>query len=72
MRKEKPPSQKEIADMVKDMIVAYKSVKGTSCAKCGKTLDNAMTRPTARRSKQVAVANESTVTVWQALHESCV
>jgi hypothetical protein len=53
------------------MIAAYKTVKGTTCDNCGKMLDNAMLTPTARRSKVVAVANETFETVWQALHESC-
>ncbi|CAE7213669.1 hypothetical protein PTNB85_07021 [Pyrenophora teres f. teres] len=54
-----------------DTIAAYKTVKGTSCAKCGKLLDHAALVPTARRSKQVAAANETQETVWEALHESC-
>ncbi|KAH8732250.1 mediator complex subunit 27-domain-containing protein [Phaeosphaeriaceae sp. PMI808] len=54
-----------------DMITAYKNVKGTSCAKCGKLLDDAILIPTARRSKQVVAKDETTKTVWEALHESC-
>ncbi|KAI2475355.1 Med27 domain containing protein [Pyrenophora tritici-repentis] len=54
-----------------DMIAAYKTIKGTSCAKCGKLLDDAALVPTARRSKQVAAANETQETIWEALHESC-
>jgi hypothetical protein len=53
------------------MIAAYKTVKGNSCAKCGSLLDNRALPPTARRSKQVAAANDTTDTVWQAYHESC-
>jgi len=53
------------------MIAAYKLVKGTSCAKCGKSLDSTMMKPIARRSKQVAITNESAENVWQALHENC-
>jgi hypothetical protein len=55
-----------------DMIAAYKTVKGTSCAKCGKLLDKSALTPTARRSKQVATVNENPDTVWMALHEACV
>lgn len=54
------------------MIAAYKTVNGISCAKCGKTLDSAMMKPVARRSKQVAVTNESIGTLWEAFHESCI
>lgn len=53
------------------MIVAYKTVKGTSCAKCGKLLDDTALIPTARRSKQVMGANEAQETVWEAFHEGC-
>jgi hypothetical protein len=53
------------------MVAAYKTVKGTSCAKCAKLLDHAAMTPTARRSKPVPGTNESTETVWEALHESC-
>lgn len=53
------------------MIIAYKTVKGTSCAKCGKLLDDTTLIPTARRSKQVAGANDSSETVWEAFHEGC-
>ena len=53
------------------MIAAYKTVKGISCDKCSKMLDSAALTPTARRSKQVATADESLDTVWVALHESC-
>lgn len=54
-----------------NMIAAYKTVKGTSCAKCGKLLDNTAMIPTARRSQQVAGVNEAIETVWEALHEGC-
>jgi hypothetical protein len=53
------------------MITAYKTVKGSSCAKCGSLLDGRALTPTARRSKQVVAANDTTDTVWQAFHESC-
>lgn len=53
------------------MIVAYKTVKGSSCARCGKLLDDAALIPTARRSKQVTGANETSKTVWEAFHEGC-
>lgn len=53
------------------MIAAYKTVKGTCCAKCGKMLDGAALGTTARRSKQVVGVNESLETTWEALHESC-
>jgi phage FluMu protein Com len=53
------------------MVAAYKTVKGISCAKCGKLLDNVAMTPTARRSKQVVGTNEMTETVWEALHEGC-
>lgn len=53
------------------MIVAYKTVKGTSCAKCQNLLDAAAMIPTARRSKQVTDANDTTETVWEAFHEGC-
>jgi hypothetical protein len=53
------------------MIAAYKTVKGASCAKCGKLLDNATLVPTARRSKQVIGANDSSEIVWEAFHEGC-
>ncbi|KAF1842484.1 uncharacterized protein K460DRAFT_409892 [Cucurbitaria berberidis CBS 394.84] len=52
-----------------DMIAAYKTVKGTSCAKCKKLLDNSLLTPTARRSKKVA--GDSPELVWEALHEGC-
>ncbi|KAF2241601.1 hypothetical protein BU26DRAFT_174172 [Trematosphaeria pertusa] len=54
-----------------DMIAAYKTVKGTSCAKCKKMFDNEMIAPAARRSKQVTDANETSETVWEAFHEGC-
>lgn len=53
------------------MVIAYKTVKGNSCAKCGKLLDNAALTPTARRSKQVIGANETLEGVWEAFHEGC-
>jgi hypothetical protein len=53
------------------MISAYKTVKGTSCAKCGRLLDDMALTPAARRSKQIAAANETTEIVWEAFHESC-
>jgi uncharacterized Zn finger protein len=53
------------------MIAAYKTVKGVSCTKCGKMLDDATLTPTARRSKQITSANDSSETVWEAWHEGC-
>ncbi|KAF1365287.1 hypothetical protein EJ07DRAFT_96182 [Lizonia empirigonia] len=53
------------------MITAYKTVKGTLCAKCGKLLDDTTLIPTARRSKQVSDGNDNLETVWEALHEAC-
>jgi hypothetical protein len=53
------------------MIAAYKTVKGTSCARCKGLLDNTAMTPTARRSKQADAANDTTHTVWEAFHESC-
>lgn len=53
------------------MIIAYKTVKGTLCATCGKLLDDTTLIPTARRSKQVTDGNENLETVWEALHEAC-
>ncbi|KAI4647578.1 uncharacterized protein J4E78_008893 [Alternaria triticimaculans] len=55
-----------------DMIAAYKTVKGTSCAKCGKLLDDSALTPTARRSKQVAGTTDALETVWEAFHEGCI
>ncbi|KAF1921057.1 mediator complex subunit 27-domain-containing protein [Ampelomyces quisqualis] len=54
-----------------DMVAAYKTVKGTSCAKCKRLLDDTALTPTARRSKQVDAANDTIQTVWEAVHESC-
>ncbi|KAJ4993029.1 hypothetical protein SVAN01_01381 [Stagonosporopsis vannaccii] len=54
-----------------NMIVAYKTVKGTSCAKCKKLLDDSTLIPTARRSKQVATPGDNFETVWEAFHEGC-
>ncbi|KAH7401065.1 mediator complex subunit 27-domain-containing protein [Phaeosphaeria sp. MPI-PUGE-AT-0046c] len=56
---------------VLNMIAAYKTVKATSCAKCKRLLDNLALIPTARRSRQATVANETAGTVWEAFHESC-
>jgi hypothetical protein len=53
------------------MIAAYKTVKGISCAKCGQLLNENMMTPTARRSKQMCGANESSEIVWEAFHERC-
>ncbi|RYN40395.1 hypothetical protein AA0112_g3228 [Alternaria arborescens] len=55
-----------------DMIAAYKTVKGTSCARCGKLLDKSALTSTARRSKQVASTTETPQTIWQAIHEGCI
>ncbi|KAF2712322.1 hypothetical protein K504DRAFT_372705 [Pleomassaria siparia CBS 279.74] len=54
-----------------NMIAAYKTIKASSCAKCSKLIDNAALTPTARRSKQVAGANETQETIWEAFHEGC-
>ncbi|KAF3002034.1 hypothetical protein E8E13_008771 [Curvularia kusanoi] len=54
-----------------NMIVAYKTVKGASCAKCEKLLDANALIPTARRSKQVTGPNDTSETVWEAFHEGC-
>jgi len=54
------------------MIAAYKTVKGTSCAKCGKLLDDSALTPTARRSKQVAGTTDALETIWEAFHEGCI
>ncbi|KAF3048884.1 hypothetical protein E8E11_005483 [Didymella keratinophila] len=64
------PNAHDLAYLL-NMIVAYKTVKGTSCAKCGKLLDDTALIPTARRSKQVTSANEAVETVWEAFHEGC-
>lgn len=53
------------------MIAAYKTVKGTTCVKCGKLLDDATLTPTARRSKQITSSNDTLESVWEALHECC-
>jgi hypothetical protein len=54
------------------MIASYKTVKKTVCAKCNKLLDDSSYyQPTARRSKQVAAEDGTTVTVWEAFHDSC-
>ncbi|KAF2788479.1 hypothetical protein K505DRAFT_366434 [Melanomma pulvis-pyrius CBS 109.77] len=54
-----------------DMIAAYKNIKGTSCAKCSRLIDNAALIPTARRSKQIIGANGTPEIVWEAFHEGC-
>ncbi|KAF9697350.1 hypothetical protein EKO04_004859 [Ascochyta lentis] len=54
-----------------EMIIAYKTVKDTSCANCGRLLDDTTLIPTARRIKQVTGANESSEPTWEALHEGC-
>ncbi|KAL6705733.1 hypothetical protein ACN47E_006370 [Coniothyrium glycines] len=54
-----------------DMIVAYKTVKGLLCAKCGQLLDNSMLNPLARRSRITASAVEAPEVVWEAFHENC-
>lgn len=54
------------------MIAAYKTVKGTSCAKCGKLLDQAALVPTARRQKKPATIDDAAEEIgWEAIHESC-
>ncbi|KAF2733092.1 hypothetical protein EJ04DRAFT_295069 [Polyplosphaeria fusca] len=54
-----------------DMLAAYRTVKGNSCAKCGKMLDEATMMTTARRSRQTANADGSSGTIWEAFHEGC-
>ncbi|KAH6616732.1 hypothetical protein C7974DRAFT_51087 [Boeremia exigua] len=54
-----------------NMIVAYKTVKGTSCARCTKLLDDTTLIPTARRNKHITGANDTLETVWEAFHEGC-
>ncbi|KAF1978498.1 hypothetical protein BU23DRAFT_564085 [Bimuria novae-zelandiae CBS 107.79] len=54
-----------------DMIAAYKMVKGLRCAKCECMLDDDTTKPIARRSRQIAGANETSETVWEPFHEGC-
>lgn len=54
------------------MVAAYKTVKGTSCAKCGKLLDQAALVPTGRRQKLFATTiDASGETGWEAIHENC-
>jgi hypothetical protein len=53
------------------MIAAYKTVRGISCAKCGKLLDKLAMIPTARRNRHITAANAASETSWEALHESC-
>ena len=53
------------------MIAAYKTVKGTCCAKCSKMIDRAALTPTARRSRQVTGVKEAPEIVWEAFHELC-
>jgi len=53
------------------MIAAYKTVKGTTCAKCGKSYDADSVRPLARRVKRGSAAAEGSEVVWEVLHESC-
>ncbi|KAF2633721.1 hypothetical protein BU25DRAFT_11720 [Macroventuria anomochaeta] len=64
------PNANDLASLL-NMVVAYKTVKGTSCAKCGKLLDDTTLIPTARRSRQIIGANDTLETVWEALHEAC-
>lgn len=55
-----------------DMIGAYKNVDG-ECTKCGDYYDHLVLFPTAKRSKQVPVAegSEESTTVWEPFHEGC-
>ncbi|KAF2660531.1 hypothetical protein K491DRAFT_589145 [Lophiostoma macrostomum CBS 122681] len=55
-----------------DMIAAYKTVKGTTCAKCSKMLDQSVQMPTARRSKQVTADDGSQQVKWEPFHEGCI
>ncbi|KAF1953637.1 hypothetical protein CC80DRAFT_142899 [Byssothecium circinans] len=54
-----------------DMIAAYKTVKGTTCAKCGNMLDSHALGTVARRSRDVVDTEGKTEVVWEAFHESC-
>ncbi|PVI01396.1 hypothetical protein DM02DRAFT_641908 [Periconia macrospinosa] len=53
-----------------DMIAAYKTVKGTKCAKCGEMFDSQVLGTVARRSREV-VDGEKTNVEWEAFHEHC-
>ncbi|KAF2645085.1 hypothetical protein P280DRAFT_514538 [Massarina eburnea CBS 473.64] len=53
-----------------DMIVAYKTVRGTSCFKCERMLDGHAMWTVGRRSREV-VGEGKTEVVWEALHEGC-
>ncbi|KAF2473204.1 uncharacterized protein BDR25DRAFT_323796 [Lindgomyces ingoldianus] len=54
-----------------DMIAAYKTTKGASCAKCSRLLDSSALAPAARRSRQVGNVNKDPELMWEAFHESC-
>lgn len=54
------------------MIAAYKTVKGSTCAKCEKLLDSSAEIPTARRRKELTDDNGATETIWEAFHEGCI
>lgn len=56
---------------LQDMIAAYKTVNGTSCAKCGSIVDKHMMVPSARRTTPSTNTEETPEMIWQALHESC-
>jgi hypothetical protein len=60
-----------LTEAFQNMIAAYKTVKGTTCAKCGKFYDVESMRPTARRYKKSDGSDEGAAPVWEALHESC-
>ncbi|KAF1837282.1 hypothetical protein BDW02DRAFT_157558 [Decorospora gaudefroyi] len=64
------PHTNDLKDLL-DMIAAYKTVEGTSCAKCGKLLDNSAMTPTARRNKQIDSTGGAAKTTWEAFHEDC-
>lgn len=54
-----------------NMVIAYKTVKGTSCTKCKGLLDDTALPPTARRSRQTAGSSDTPETIWEAFHEGC-
>jgi hypothetical protein len=54
------------------MVAAYKTVKGTTCAKCENMLDSQAIGTVARRSRDVIDGEGTTEVVWEAFHEGCV
>ncbi|KAF2747378.1 hypothetical protein M011DRAFT_402736 [Sporormia fimetaria CBS 119925] len=53
-----------------DMILAYKTIEGKTCAKCGKAADQRGHLPTARRAKGITTDEEKTL-AWKAFHRGC-